>query len=61
VSEFVHVENLLNTISQKTNEGNFTQFWSQGFLHVLLTFEVKVKGQGHIRWWPKNCVNAISS
>ena len=28
VSESVRPENLMNTISQKTYKGNFTQFWS---------------------------------
>jgi len=32
VSESVRPKNLVNTISQKTNEGNFTQFWSQNYL-----------------------------
>jgi len=40
VTESVYHENFVNTIS-KTNEGNFTQFWSQmylGFVGSLITF-----------------------
>ena len=32
VSESVRPENLVNTIMSKTNEGNFTQFWSRVYL-----------------------------
>ena len=41
-------ENFVNTISQKANDENFTQFWSLlGFIDVLIRFwGQKVKGQG---------------